>query len=143
VERHKVPAVLLRQTRAIRCESAPENNNNVTDLHAYQIREMELYVLSEKVLHNSHVSISNIECSMSGALPSQSLDKPRPIGVVRTIKCRNLDVPKEIPEAHAFAVGKQAGGESLWLPTFTKEVEAEGYEVSRVVHSSCRNVDVD
>jgi hypothetical protein len=89
------------------------------------------------------VSISNIECSISGALPSQSLNKPPPIGVVRTIGSCDFDVLKEIPEVHAFAVGKPAGVESLYLPTSTKKPKAKRDEVSGLVHSPGRNIDID
>jgi hypothetical protein len=135
---------LQRQTQAIRRESTPGNKNNVTNLHAYQIRELELYVqLSVKVLHHRHsLSISNIESSISGALPSQSLDKTQSIGVVRTIWGRDLDALKEILETQALAVRKPARSQSVWLPTSSKTVEAERDEVSRLVHSTRRNVDI-
>jgi hypothetical protein len=101
VELRKAPVGLRRQTRAIRCESAPGNKNKFcTDLYAYHTRETELSVqLGVKVLHHRYsVSISNIECSISRTLPSQFLDETLSIGAVRTILSGDLDVLKEILE---------------------------------------------
>jgi hypothetical protein len=128
VEHRNAPVGLWRQKRAIRCESAPENKNKCrTDLYAYQIRGLELYVqLSVKVLHHRYsLSISNIESSTSGALPSQSLDEALSIGVVGTIWSGDLDVLKEILETYALAVGNPARFESVYLPLSTKKIEAE------------------
>lgn len=88
---------------------------------------MELYVqLSVKVLHNCYSeSISNFESSILGALPSQFLDETLSIGVVCTIWSGDLHVLEEILETYALAVGNLARGEGLWLPTFTKKVEAQ------------------
>jgi hypothetical protein len=87
---------------------------------------MELYVqLRVKVLHNRlSLFISNIECSISGALPSQSVDETPSIGVVRTIWSGDLDALKEILETYALTVGKPVGGESVYLPTSTKKTQA-------------------
>jgi len=46
------------------------------------------------------------------------------IGVVHTIWSGDLDALKEILETQALVVGRPAPGESEWLPTFTKKVEA-------------------
>ena len=89
------------------------------------------------------MSIFNIECSISGALPSQPLDEAQSVGVVRTIRSGDLDALKEVLESYALAVGKPARGESVWLPTSTKKIEAKGDEVSRLVHSTRRDVDID
>jgi hypothetical protein len=103
VELRKAPVGLWGQTRAMMCENAGGPCEIcsyflvcVEVLHAYQIRPGNgavLYVqLSVKVLHHRHsVSISNIESSISVALPSQSLDKTLSIGVVRTIWSGDLD----------------------------------------------------
>jgi hypothetical protein len=88
----------------MRCDSAPENKNKCrTDLYAYQIRELELYVQpGVKVLHHRYsVFISNIESS-TGALPSQSVDEALSIGVVCTIWSGGLDMLKEILETCPF-----------------------------------------
>ena len=61
------------------------------------------------------------------------------IGVVGTIWSGGLD---EILETYALAVGNPARGESMWLPTSTKKIEAKGDEVSRLVHSTCGDVDI-
>jgi len=147
VELRKAPTELQRQTRAIRCESAPENKNKRrTDLHAYQIWVLDRYVqLCVKILHHRHgLSTSDIESSISGALLGQSFDRTPPIRVACMIRCSDLDVLEEILEAQALAVGKLARGESVWwLPTSTKKIEAEGDDVSGLVHSTRRNIDVD
>ena len=61
-------------------------------LHAYQIRVLERYVpLILKVLHNCHhLSTVDLKRSISGTLPSHSLDDTMPIGVVCTIGCRDF-----------------------------------------------------
>jgi len=90
------------------CESAPGNKNKCpTDLYAYHIRELEPYVqLIVKVLQNRHsVSISNFEPSISGALPSQSLDETLSIGIMRMIWSGDLDALKEILESYTHPVG--------------------------------------
>jgi hypothetical protein len=92
---------------------APGNKNKFrTDLHAYQTRELELFVqMSVKVLHHRYsVSICNIETSISGALGSQSLDETLSIGVMRTIWNGDLDSDalKEILETRALGFGKPA-----------------------------------
>jgi hypothetical protein len=98
VELRKAPVGLRRQSRAVRRESAPGNKNKCrTDLHAYLIGELEPYVqLSVKVLHHRHsLPIFNIESSISGALPSQSLKQTLSFGVVRTIWSGDFDALKE------------------------------------------------
>jgi len=93
---------------------------------SYQIREMEPYVqLGVNVLHHRlSMSISNIESSVSGTLPSQSLNKTLSIGVVRTIWSGDHDALKEFLETQALAVGKPSRGESEWPSTFAKKIEA-------------------
>jgi hypothetical protein len=71
------------------------------------------------------VSIFNIETSISGALRSQPPDETLSIGVMRTIWCSDLEAIKEILETYALANGKPARGESVWVPTFTKIIQAE------------------
>jgi hypothetical protein len=127
---------------------APGNKNKFrTDLHAYQTRELELFVrMSVKVLHHRYsVSICNIETLISGALGSQSLDETLSIGVMRTIWNGDLDSDalKEILETRALGFGKPARGESVWLSTSIKKIQAERDKVSVLVHSIRRDVDID
>jgi hypothetical protein len=91
-----------------------------------------------KVLHHRHsFAIADIESSILGTLSSQSLDKTLSIGVVRMVWSGDLDTHNELLETQALAVGKpMARGECVWLPTSTKELEREGYEVSGLVHST-------
>jgi hypothetical protein len=101
-----------------------------------------------KILHDRHsVSVFDVECSMSGALPSQSLDEALSVGVVRTIWSGDLDALKEVLETYALAVGNPgnpgpARGESVWLPTFNKKIQAKRDEVAGLVHSTRRDIDV-
>ena len=94
MELRKAPVGLQFQMRAIRCESATGNKSKCrTDLSAYQTLEMELYV---HLYHGHGVSISNIESSISGVLPFQSLNETLSIEVVYTIWSGDPDALQEI-----------------------------------------------
>ena len=106
----------------------PGNKNKFrTDLHAYQIRELKLFVqMSVKVLHHRYgVSSCNLETSISGALRSQSPDKMLSIGVMCAIWSGDPEAVKESLQTLELAAGKPARSESVWLPTFTKKIQAK------------------
>ena len=103
-----------------------------------------MYVQLVKILHHRHcLSISGIECSILSALQSQSFDKTRSVVACRTMWSGDLKTCDEALEAHALAITKLARGESVRTLALTEKIETEGEEVSRLVHGTSRNIDID
>jgi hypothetical protein len=116
-----------------------------TDLYAYQVWESERHIqLILKVLrHRRSFAISDLECSVSGTLTGQFLDKTSSVWVLCTMGCSDLDSRNELLKPQSLIVGKSVSRcEGIWSPRLTKELERQVDQFPWPIHCTSRNVHI-